>query len=111
LNLGEIKSIPIPVPPLPEQKRIVVEVERRLSILRDTEKIVDENLNRVRRLRQSILKVAFEGRLVPQDPTDEPAEKLLKRIRAERTKSREEKDAKKRRKNKLKQLELSTYVK
>ena len=45
---------------------------------------MDANLKRSARLRQGILKRAFEGRLVPQDPTDEPAEKLLERIRRER---------------------------
>ena len=57
------------------------EVERRLSIVDEIEAQVDTNLRRAARLRQGILKRAFEGRLVPQDPTDEPAEKLLERIR------------------------------
>jgi type I restriction enzyme S subunit len=54
--------------------------------------------------------VAFEGKLVPQDPNDEPADKLLERIKAERAKSKSEKDINKK-KMKPKQLELSTYVK
>lgn len=45
---------------------------------------VEADLKRAGRLRQSILKRAFAGRLVPQDPTDEPAEKLLERVRASR---------------------------
>ena len=45
---------------------------------------IDRELARAARLRQSILKRAFEGRLVPQDPADEPATRLLERIRAER---------------------------
>ena len=48
------------------------------------EKMVEQGLKRSERLRQSILEKAFEGKLVPQDPTDEPAEKLLERIRAEK---------------------------
>ncbi len=48
---------------------------------------MEANLKRASRLRQSILKRAFEGRLVPQDPADEPADELLERIRAEREQS------------------------
>ncbi len=67
-----------------EQNRIVAEVERRLSVIQQTETTVETNLKRVERLRQSILKQAFSGQLVPQDPNDEPASVLLERIRAER---------------------------
>jgi len=45
------------------------------------EQIIDENLNKSQALEQSILKKAFAGQLVPQDPNDEPAEELLKRIK------------------------------
>jgi type I restriction enzyme S subunit len=69
------------LPPLAEQRRIVAEVERRLSVVRAMEATVEANLVRARRLRQSILKRAFEGRLVPQNPEDEPASVLLERIR------------------------------
>lgn len=84
LNLAEIKSIVLPLPPLAEQHRIVVEVERRLSVIDELDAVVDANLKRTERLRQAILKRAFEGKLVPQDPNDEPASVLLERIRAER---------------------------
>jgi len=52
-----------PLPPLGEQRRIVAEVERRLSVAREAEKAVEANLKRIARLRQAILKRAFEGRL------------------------------------------------
>lgn len=84
LNQQEIKSLPIPLPPLAEQHRIVAEVERRLSVAQELEAAIAANLARAGRLRQSILKRAFEGKLVPQDPNDEPASALLERIRASR---------------------------
>lgn len=82
LGLDVIRAIAIPLPPLAEQQRIVAEVERRLSVLDALERTVEQNLARCARLRQSILKRAFEGRLVPQDPTDEPASALLARLRS-----------------------------
>ena len=84
LNLTEIRSIVIPLPPFAEQEQIIAEVERRLSIVSQLEATVEANLKRAERLRQSILKEAFAGRLVPQDPNDEPASVLLERIRKER---------------------------
>ena len=84
LNLGEIKGLSIPLPPIAEQRRIVAEVERRLSIIERAEEAVDASLKRAERLRQSVLKQAFCGRLVPQDLGDEPASALLERIRTER---------------------------
>ena len=84
LNLKVLSQLAIPLPPLAEQLRIVAEVERRLSIIQQAEAAVEANLKRADRLRQSILKQAFTGKLVPQDPNDEPASVLLERIRAER---------------------------
>lgn len=84
LTLEKFEAAPFPLPPLPEQHRIVAEVERRLSVVDELEATIDKNLARCARLRQSILKMAFEGRLVPQDPNDEPASVLLERIRSTR---------------------------
>lgn len=83
LSVGKIEQIPVPLPPLAEQHRIVAEVERRLSVLDDMERAIATNLQRAARTRQAILKRAFAGQLVPQDPNDEPASILLERIRAE----------------------------
>jgi type I restriction enzyme S subunit len=83
---NDLRQIPIPVPPPTEQQRIVEDVERRLSVVEEMEAALAANLKRAERLRQAILKQAFEGRLVPQDPDDEPASALLERIRAERAK-------------------------
>ena len=84
LNKSRVQEIIFPLPPLAEQTRIVAEVERRLSVIQQTEATVETSLARAERLRQSILKQAFSGKLVPQDPDDEPASALLERIRAER---------------------------
>ena len=84
LNTERVKQIVLPLPPLAEQQRIVAEVERRLSVVAEVEAAMAANLKRAARLRQAILKRAFAGRLVPQDPTDEPASALLERIRKER---------------------------
>ena len=84
LNLDNLRELLIAVPPLTEQCRIVTEVERRLSVIEEVGMQIEANLKRAERLRQAILKRAFEGKLVPQDPTDEPASVLLERIRAER---------------------------
>jgi type I restriction enzyme S subunit len=84
LSIGKISPLAVPCPPLAEQHRIVAEVERRLSIADGVEATIETALARAERLRQAILKRAFEGRLVPQDPNDEPASVLLERIRKQR---------------------------
>ena len=71
-----------------EQEEIVAELEPRLSIVNEIEAQVEANPKRAARLRQGILKRAFEGRLVPQDPTEEPAEQLMERISLEPTEHR-----------------------
>ena len=84
LSVAKINRLPVPFPPSSEQRRIVAEVERRLSVIEKAESTVEANLRRAERMRQAILKRAFEGKLVPQDPNDEPASVLLERIRAGR---------------------------
>lgn len=80
INLDTIRGLTVPLPPLAEQAEIVAEVDRRLSIADAAGTQVEHALQHAARLRQSILKRAFEGRLVPQDPTDEPAATLLERV-------------------------------
>lgn len=80
VSLSSASSYQIPIPPLAEQRRIVAEVERQLTILDSIAATIDRRLATCTHLRQSILKRAFEGKLVPQDPNDEPASALLARI-------------------------------
>lgn len=93
MNQQEIKSLSIPLPPLAEQHRIAAEVERRLSVVAEVEATVTANLARAGRLRQAVLKRAFEGRLVAQDANDVPAEALFDKICAlQKNNTRSEKD-------------------
>lgn len=80
---NQLKTFQIPLPPLAEQEQIVSELERHLSVTDKAEVTIDAELKRAERLRQSILKQAFSGKLVPQDPNDEPAEVLMARIKTE----------------------------
>ena len=82
VSQDKIKSIVLPFPPLAEQRWVVEGASERLSQIDAAEMQIDHGLLRATRLRQSILKQAFEGKLVPQDPTDEPASVLLERLRA-----------------------------
>lgn len=102
VNATKLSSMPIPLAPLSEQQRLIEEIERRFSVIDELEKVVSQGLTQTERLRQSILKRAFEGKLVPQDPSDEPAEKLLERIKTEKAKQEKEKKIKKHPKKKLK---------
>ena len=70
-----------------EQIQIVNEIESRLSVCDKIEESIEQGLQQAEALRQSILKKAFEGKLVPQDPNDEPASVLLERIKAESQKA------------------------
>ena len=84
LNLTILKALPVALPPLEEQEAIVREIDRRMSIADQMDAGLQDDLARSVRLRQTILKRALEGTLVPQDPTDELASVLLERIKAEK---------------------------
>ena len=73
-----------PDAPLPEQQEIVRVLDEQFEAIERNERELDAALRHSEALRQSILKKAFTGRLVPQDPADEPASALLARLRAAR---------------------------
>lgn len=81
LSLTNLRHIRLPLPPFAEQEQIAATVDRYLSVADEIGKTLEVSLQQADRLRQSILKRAFEGKLVPQDQSDESAEKLLERIR------------------------------
>lgn len=81
INKSVLVGLAIPIPPLLEQVRIVEKIDRRLSVTDEIEHELDQSLSRADRLRQSILKRAFEGKLVEHNPNDEPASVLLERIK------------------------------
>lgn len=94
INGTKLKQYPFPICGLDSQKAIVKEIESRLSVCDKIEETIESSLQQAEALRLSIIKKAFEGKLVPQDPNDEPAEKLLERIRAAKGKAKPEKKEK-----------------
>lgn len=84
INSQKLQALQIPVPTLAEQERIVAEIESRFERADALETAVDRALNDAEKLKQAVLKKAFSGELVPQNPDDEPASVLLDRIRAAR---------------------------
>jgi type I restriction enzyme S subunit len=84
INIELLKGLSISLPPFAEQSEIVREVERRLSAGDRLAAVLEQQSARADATRQSLLREAFAGRLVPQNPNDEPASVLLERIRAAR---------------------------
>ena len=83
INTTQLKGFYIPVCSQAEQDEIMLQIEGALSLMGHFESEIEKELGRTETLRQSILKKAFSGQLVPQDPDDEPASALLARIQSE----------------------------
>jgi type I restriction enzyme, S subunit len=81
---SQLSEFSVPLPPLPEQNRVLGAVERALSVLDVHEHEMEAVHGRAANLRSAVLSSAFAGKLTPQDPNEEPASVLLERIRAER---------------------------
>jgi type I restriction enzyme S subunit len=81
ISMSKLGALPVPVPPLDEQRLIVAEIDEKLTVAERTARDVDAQLARAGKLRQSVLMRAFSGKLVPQDSADEPASELLSRLR------------------------------
>jgi len=84
VSLGRFTSLAVPVPSIQEQDRLMALVSAANSEAISQEAAIVFSLKQSTAQRQNILRAAFEGQLVPQDPNDEPANVLLARIRAER---------------------------
>ncbi|MFD8628665.1 restriction endonuclease subunit S [Streptomyces hygroscopicus] len=84
LSSARLKKVEFPVPPIQEQEQLIKLASERLGALDNLISEIGRRKQQATALRRSLLTEAFAGRLVPQDPNDEPAEKLLARIRAER---------------------------
>jgi len=85
----ELKALHICLPPVEEQERIVAEVERQISFISVCESAVDAGLAHSGVLRRSVLKAAFEGRLVSQEPSDGSVTALLEQVHADRARNEE----------------------
>jgi type I restriction enzyme, S subunit len=88
ITISKLNEIIIKVPEMTIQNQIVQEIESRLSVCDKIEESVESVLKKIEHLRQSILKKAFEGKLVSQDPEDLPASELLKEIKIEKEKTK-----------------------
>lgn len=84
INNKNVDPLPFPVCSADEQVEIIKLLSANISAIESTEKEIEINLQKSEALRQAILKKAFSGELVAQDPNDEPASVLLERIRAEK---------------------------
>jgi len=86
ISKDTLESFKVSLFSLLEQQQIIKEIESRLSVCDKLEETIQQSLNKIEYLRQSILKKAFEGKLVPQDLNDLPACELLKQIKIEKDK-------------------------
>ena len=79
INFEKFAEIPLPIPPYNEQKRIVTAIKQWLSFIEELEKETNDLESSIQQTKSKILDLAIHGKLVPQNPNDEPAIELLKR--------------------------------
>ncbi|PAT36943.1 restriction endonuclease [Vandammella animalimorsus] len=84
ISLSTLLTMPIPLPPISEQFHALREIEEGEYSIQQQQEALKQSLKQSTAQRQNILRTAFAGELVPQDPNDEPASALLERIRAQR---------------------------
>ncbi len=84
VNLANIRAIAIPIPPFPEQHQILTQLDTALTACQQQQNAIAHALKQAAAQRRNLLRAAFSGQLVPQDPNDEPASALLARICAKR---------------------------
>ncbi|MGD9661268.1 MAG: restriction endonuclease subunit S [Porticoccaceae bacterium] len=88
LNQSAFLDMLIPYCPTNEQSELISKIDESFSVINNQQEAIETAIKQAETLRQSILKKAFSGQLVPQDPNDEPASELLARIQAEKTAQR-----------------------
>jgi type I restriction enzyme S subunit len=84
LNLQQVAAVVVPIPSLPELAALMPRIEEQLVAVSVQHDIIERGLRQAAAQRKNILKAAFAGQLVPQNPNDESASALLERIRADR---------------------------
>ena len=111
INLTTLENLVVPLCSLGEQRELVNLLEAILSEIDDQSVRIDIHLLRANVLRQSILEKAFSGQLVEQDPNDEPASVLLDRIRADKDRTAEDRNSKRKKRIETgaRQLRLLTH--
>ncbi len=110
LTLSQIRGIPIPICSIEEQKFIVAELESQHTIIAHIRSTIEMKIAQIQILKQSVLNKAFEGRLVSQNPRDESASELLKKINAERIEYAKNKPKEKKVKIKIEKMERTKSV-
>lgn len=105
INMTMLRMFPVPLGPADEQRELLAQLELQIEQIVQQEQAVELGIKQSIAQRQNILRAAFSGELVPQDPNDEPASVLLERIRAERAER-----AKQPKPRKTKPKEIATMV-